>query len=252
MRTLTGRLYVGRTCTFNELLSLPAFDPKTAEAPVPATLMLGPDPVGTAGSFKQAYTGRICSLSGAPFPDAVPFTSGAEVCAKRAIKSVRGSKIELLDDASSLSVLAREMRALEYGAALTKLGYSFIDRELQKADDPPPHIYRLSYVNFALFIAEPTSNGGKRGSNGVFLIEDLLNVNTFEKYLTNSSVVPLEEDRSDFTEFLNFIQHVQWAKTGGGMFVSDFQGTTRRSLTPVLLAYEYCMAQATSSLIPWC
>lgn len=62
-----------------------------------------------------------------------------------------------------------------------------------------------------------------------FLVEELINETQgdFCKFIHNTSAKPIPgADDPDYPVaiFLCFVQHVQWTKTGGLAFVSDFQG----------------------------
>jgi len=80
---------------------------------------------------------------------------------------------------------------------------------------------------------KPIDNGPSPTTNrAAYILEEVLPgvKSDFVKYLHNASAASeLSPDDPDYqlAEFLMFIQHVQYAITGGVAYVSDFQGTVR-------------------------
>lgn len=64
----------------------------------------------------------------------------------------------------------------------------------------------------------------------------------FRKFILNDRAVPIvAEGGPDYNlaEFLCFVQHIQWEKTGGLAFVSDFQGTCTQHLNDTTITDDY-------------
>lgn len=181
-----------------ELLRAPPFDVSFVNAvsnPIPAVLHIEKEMIGKPGSFKAAYRARL-EASVMPFPDSAIFKSGDTVCVKQAITK-RGRKYEPVEDSEALKMHVLEARSLEYAHCLTQLTYTFVDNFLaENVEDHALNIPRFSYVPYAIFIAEPPSSGQPRPRGGVLLVEQLLEVKLFKKYLGNSSVIPWRRTRT--------------------------------------------------------
>ena len=103
---------------------------------------------------------------------------------------------------------------------------------------PPFDIPRVCFVDagLALSYAPGVTRYSKVGSiHTAFLIEEFIEGgNNFIKYIHNSSATPLldpDEEGYELALFFSFAQHVQFVKTGGLAFISDFQGE-RNDPTP--------------------
>jgi hypothetical protein len=75
----------------------------------------------------------------------------------------------------------------------------------------------------------------KAGSVSVaYLIEELIpDPNSFIKFIHNGTCLPLidpDEPEYNITEFLVFTQHIQYVKTGGLAYISDYQGNVNTTL----------------------
>ncbi|EJD49269.1 hypothetical protein AURDEDRAFT_161768 [Auricularia subglabra TFB-10046 SS5] len=234
-----GRLYYERVFQdLDSLTSAPPLSLSTLGNPVRAILYLTKEMLGDPGSFKTSYKAQLSSPNPLGFGEGAPFTAGETVCAKQgSVKNARGKPVPM-PDADALALFIKEMLAMEWTKRLTGEAYASIKRRLGGlSEDDVPEIPRLSFVRCALFIADPPSTGGRRLEGGVYLLEELLDVNRFYKWLGNASVLPLEEDENEFTAFLNFMQHLQWVETGGRMFVSDFQGVGNKLTDPQVMTH---------------
>ena len=150
----------------------------------------------------------------------------------------------ILKDESSM--LYREVNVLYWAKALLKMSYDFIDCAINNASAPPPFdIPRLHFIDAGLVLAysssvtviasntdrmaQPVKPGGS-AVNSMYLAEEFIPTplgKGFKKYIHNGNAVPCDlfDTEADKTaEFLAFTQHVQYAKTNGQVYISDYQG----------------------------
>ena len=102
-------------------------------------------------------------------------------------------------------------------------------------DEPPPfYIPRLRFVEAGLALsynqAQLAGGPGQKSKSlsprAAFLVEELIS-GAFIKYIHNMDCNPLldpDEPGYEIAEFLACTQHIQYAKTGGLAFISDYQG----------------------------
>jgi len=147
--------------------------------------------------------------------------------------------------------LYREANVLYWSKALLKMTYDFIDRCVDKATKPPPfEIPRLRFVDPGLVLAyaeRPTNSGPFSGKSNagslssVYLAEEVIpsageeGTDSFIKFIHNADAAPRELDdpaANEIAEFLSFTQHVQYTKTGGLVYLSDYQGSTSTDSAP--------------------
>ena len=121
--------------------------------------------------------------------------------------------------------------------------YEFIDNAIDSAKEPPPFdIPHLRFVDAGLLLAysnapATTEEGGlplvKTSAVvsmmylGEELIPTLSDGEDFVKYIHNGDVAPcdlLDPDAENIVQFLAFTQHAQYDKTGGQVYISDYQG----------------------------
>lgn len=119
--------------------------------------------------------------------------------------------------------------------------YNYVDRVVQDAEEPPPfEIPRLRFVDAGLLLAYaehpnaalgPFSGKWKAGTlSSVYLAEEVIPTsctNSFVKFIHNGDAAPcdlLDPANNETAEFLSFTQHVQYIKTSGQVYVSDYQG----------------------------
>lgn len=132
---------------------------------------------------------------------------------------------------------------LHWAKALFKMTYDYVDHAIQDADEPPPFkISCLCFVDAGLLFAyaehpntssELFSGKWKAGTlSSVYLTEKVIphagsNTDNFVKFIHNANAALhelLDLAANKIAEFLLFIQHVQYAKTGGQVYISDYQG----------------------------
>ncbi|KAI6167714.1 hypothetical protein EDD17DRAFT_858114 [Pisolithus thermaeus] len=140
-----------------------------------------------------------------------------------------------------------EANTLYWAKALLTMTYDFIDSAISSAASVPPFkIPRLRFVEAGLALAHLQFTKGlvkpKFGGTvcGVYLLEEKIEGGsaTFTKYIHNMDCRPslsVHEDRYDIAEFLAFTQHVQYSKTGGLVFISDYQGSRMLLTDPQIL-----------------
>ena len=131
--------------------------------------------------------------------------------------------------------LYREANILYWAITLLDLVYDYIDECITAAEHPPPfNIPRLRFVEAGLLFVHtdrsngPQAPGGSRsGTVGMtYLAEEIIH-GEFFKYIHNGNASPrqfTDPDASEIAKFLSFTQHVQYMKTGGQVYISDYQG----------------------------
>ncbi|KAF8424003.1 hypothetical protein L210DRAFT_3653609 [Boletus edulis BED1] len=144
--------------------------------------------------------------------------------------------------------LYREANVLYWAMALLDFSYEYIDQCIADAEEPPPFdIPRLRFVEAGLLFAYAADRadstqgpGSKSGTVATtYLAEEIIDGDFF-KYIHNGSASPrLFSDpmADDIAEFLAFTQHVQYNKTGGLVYVSDYQGSTTLLTDPQILTH---------------
>ena len=183
-------------------------------------------PLMRKGAFKTAHPGQIKFQGGTN-----PFTDG-KVCVKQAYedKEDGSTTIIRLKGRIELEMLSIECNCLIWASILLDLTYGFVEREVKKRGNPSLLIPELRFPRTMIAIVRQHSK------EKVFLVEEWLelghsgNGTPFNKYLNNryskSSLRPTATPKAhEIAKFLVFAQHVQWIKTGGCAFTSDYQGT---------------------------
>ncbi|KAJ7589178.1 alpha-kinase family-domain-containing protein [Mycena floridula] len=125
-----------------------------------------------------------------------------------------------------LPKVVSEANLLYWAYPLHSMVYDFMEREKEttlKGAVPPFPLARrrLSFVQSGVAVA---IEGTKLKMT--YLVEEEIQGN-FIKYLVNSSAKPLMDPSElgyDIACFLCFCQHVQYIKTGGLAYISDYQG----------------------------
>lgn len=181
------------------------------------------------GSFKTAHWGRLTPGSaGVSIDDLARFPWKAPVCIKQTyyLKSKGpgySRKSFRHDPTKEMQLLLAELRCQAWGEGLMGLVYDFVDREVCTRGAPPFEVPQMRFVESALMVQQ--HDGGH-----VLLAEELITQEEeggFRKYLDNAHATPFEDlGPADLyrAQFLCFAQHVQWEKTQGKAFISDFQG----------------------------
>jgi hypothetical protein len=137
--------------------------------------------------------------------------------------------------------LYHEANVLYWAKALFKMTYNYVDRAVQDVDKPPPfEIPCLHFVDAGLLLAYakhpnapsgPFSGKWKAGMlSSVYLTEEVISTSgthDFVKFIHNGDAAPrehLDPVINEIAEFLSFTQHAQYIKTGGQVYISDYQG----------------------------
>ncbi|TDL18616.1 hypothetical protein BD410DRAFT_728351, partial [Rickenella mellea] len=188
--------------------------------------------LGAPGAFKTAHPGELTLQ---PLPDSgFGSTSNLNVAAKHIYHTKKHGKVSSkppkflrYPPPDEIRHSTKEGQALYWATSLHMFTYTYINKVLGKAPAPPPfNIPQLQWVRGG--IAFTIQQDGRRG--GCYIIEELVDSSKygpFIKYIHNSSATPVEglsASETDIALFLCFTQHVQWNKTGGQVFISDFQG----------------------------
>ncbi|KAF8430638.1 hypothetical protein L210DRAFT_3417461 [Boletus edulis BED1] len=131
--------------------------------------------------------------------------------------------------------LYHEANILYWAMALLDFTYRYVDQCIIDAKDLPPFVVPcLCFVEASLLFAysadcteAPRIPGCKPGSVGTtYLVEEIID-DEFFKYIHNGSASPVQltnVEANKVAEFLAFTQHVQYTKTGGQVYISDYQG----------------------------
>ena len=134
--------------------------------------------------------------------------------------------------------LTIELNCLGWASALMNVVYRFIEKEEEvQGKKPSFEVPKMCFVQGGLAITiiddEKTA----------YLVEEVIDnadEGWFVKYLNNDSAVPrvfASKEWTTWAEFLSFVQHVQFLKTDGTAYVSDFQGKcTPHKLSFILIA----------------
>ncbi|KAG1737449.1 hypothetical protein EDB19DRAFT_1636975, partial [Suillus lakei] len=133
-----------------------------------------------------------------------------------------------------LPKLFREANVLYWAKALLGLIYNIIDCAVAGASEPLP--FNIPHVHFveaslALSYYQDSSKPASKATSACagFLLKEVINGGDedFIKYIHNMDPNPLlnpDEFEYDFALFLAFTQHVQYVKTDGLVFISNYQG----------------------------
>ncbi|KAF8527655.1 hypothetical protein JB92DRAFT_877399 [Gautieria morchelliformis] len=183
------------------------------------------------GSFKTAHPGRL-SLD-APqtlVPPALGMIPYESIAVKRAYykETIRGKdRVKHFSGAYEVDIMGREGKALYWAMSLMDMVYCFVKRHVGKAavSQEGFAVPEVRFVNAGLAIIWNTEGKATKA----LLLEQLIDASQglFRKFVHNGSAKPLPDCGSqdyNLACFLCFAQHVQWMKTGGLAFVSDFQG----------------------------
>jgi hypothetical protein len=153
--------------------------------------------------------------------------------------------------ADEIPKLFREANVLYWAGPLLEFAYNYIDHCIARSTDPPPFtIPRLRFVEAGLALsysqAPSDSNQKSKGCppRAGFLLEELIGDDdnrNFIKYIHNMDCNPLlDEDEFgyDIAAFLACTQHIQYVKTGGLAFISDYQGACHISIFYIDISIE--------------
>ncbi|KAI6098337.1 hypothetical protein EDD16DRAFT_1663647 [Pisolithus croceorrhizus] len=151
--------------------------------------------------------------------------------------------------AQELPILFREANVLYWAKSLLKMTYEFIDHAIRHATDLSmldwiTDIPRLRFVEAGLaLVYASTSKGASTSStgsvSGAYLLEEKIDAK-FTKFIHNvqySSCLKPDNEGFHIAQFLVFTQHVQYIKTDGLAYISDYQGSTTLLTDPQILTH---------------
>ena len=235
------------TCSLNELTATKAaFNIKEAELfSGSIRLDLSVNGLIGVGAFKTAQSAQLTLL---PLRcSGIGSCSNHNIVLKRPYvddKSEPGPPFMcyILTDESNL--LYCEANILYWAKVLLKLTYDFIDRAVNDASALPPFeipclcfidaglVFAYSFATVATNASEKTGQSVRPGGtvSTIYLAEGLIPTSSegeFVKYIHNGNAVPcdlFDTEANKIAEFLAFTQHVQYAKTDGQVYISDYQG----------------------------
>jgi hypothetical protein len=166
-----------------------------------------------------------------------------QVCVKQGFYvDPNSSTKKIYDGPRQAEMLTMELNCIGWASALMSCVYDFINESEADIGFPPFDIPRMQYVQCGLAISKPEDPGPSHATTA-YLIEEYIETsgkNWFVKYLNNSSAKPRQFDDPKKTlrsVFLSFAQHVQFWKTDGLAFVSDFQGKQELSIICYLFTF---------------
>ncbi|KAI6038018.1 hypothetical protein EDC04DRAFT_2570367 [Pisolithus marmoratus] len=135
-----------------------------------------------------------------------------------------------------LPILFQEANILYWAKSLLKMMYEYIDDAIHHATDLPTldwiaDIPCLHFVEAGLVLVYATTPKGTSATStgsvtGAYLLEERIN-GKFTKFIHNiqySSCLKPDNDGFCIVEFLIFTQHIQYIKTDGLAYISDYQG----------------------------
>ncbi|KAG1830417.1 hypothetical protein EV424DRAFT_1315609 [Suillus variegatus] len=146
-----------------------------------------------------------------------------------------------------LPKLFREANVLYWARSLLTFAYEYIDHCVANSSDTPPfHIPRLHFVEAGLTLSHDHTQPGHKSKSltmprAGYLVEELI-TDDFIKYIHNMDCNPMLDPYEvgyEIAEFLACTQHIQFAKTGGLAFISDYQGGLEILSDPQVLTHPY-------------
>lgn len=194
------------------------------------------------GSFKTSHPGKLQLVDD---NSELPFTNGT-VCVKQMYERKQNSgngAISRLKGHLELNALLIECNCLKWASILMDLTYQFIAREVKTRGQPPHPIPMLRFTRAMIAVVRdlPTPKA--------FLVEEWINTDgddhQFIKYLNNrvphhiSDLAPQPPKAREITDFLIFVQHVQWMKSQYLAFTSDYQGAGNLLTDPQITSNPY-------------
>ena len=126
--------------------------------------------------------------------------------------------------------LAGEANALVYAVALLRDATDAIEHARVEKPPPPSLIFpeKIRYVRCGMLMSKKEAKKNKT----CLLVEERIPSGKWHKYVHNAQQAPhssLDSEARDLAEYLCFVQHIQWWKTRGLAFISDFQGELNAS-----------------------
>ncbi|EIM90964.1 uncharacterized protein STEHIDRAFT_144450 [Stereum hirsutum FP-91666 SS1] len=198
-------------------------------------LFYNPSMKPLCGSFKTMHVGTT---------EPPLFAPTSRVAVKQAYsKDERTGSRTIRSVASQIRLLSSDIFCRQWAHALTDdLVYRFIESHDKEYGSPPSDslwIPQFRYVDAALAIRRSPDGDDE----DAFLLEELVDGDVdgrWRKYINNNSSVPIPaDDLHDQlrSEFLAFCQHVQYWKTSGLAFVTDFQGGNTMLSDPQIITH---------------
>lgn len=184
------------------------------------TLTLRSSPIMRYGSFKLAFHAHSSKI--------VLGNSRAVYLKQTYYKGAQTGLAKPHDPADQIKNLITEIVCLVWADTLLKLVYSFMEgkdpHQGQEHDQDIPVIPQLHFTSCALACSDDRTN--------IYLVEEFIDEKVegrFQKYINNSSAsISLNhlrgEEAKNIAKFLSFSQHVQYVKTKGLAYISDYQG----------------------------
>ena len=193
-----------------------------------------------AGGFKTAYTATL--LLSKLTQTGIGSQPCENIVAKR--PSIRQGKIcgppwRCLAVKEESEKLFCEANVLYWAKSLFQVVEDFVANALANAVVAPQfNIPSMQFVNASLafrYSTRPTRGSRAPSVDCTYLCEEEIKdaKNLFMKFIHNSNCVPLvlpSEFGYDVAEFLAFSQHVQYIKTGGLAYISNYQGIFFRTV----------------------
>ncbi|KZT61422.1 hypothetical protein CALCODRAFT_506214 [Calocera cornea HHB12733] len=195
--------------------------------------------LGDAGSFKTAHSGGLVLYQkpSAGATEAFAVNVRTKVAAKRWVITDSKGKVRVAKGQEEI-MLAKELTNLIWARALLAMvyseEYSTTGSTVREDNDRQMKWPEVRFVDAGLFrVTQPSPSKEKKGAsrlNQTYLVEELIategDEERFIKYIGNSSPTPLITigPEGGIARFLSFTQHFQYDRTGGLMFISDYQG----------------------------
>jgi hypothetical protein len=211
-------IYLAPSATLKDLLDNPKILLQPDQLPATqCTLSYNSKTPIKFGAFKTALVG----YSSKPL-----FGESHNICLKQCFYQNPGSvTFKPYDGCKQAEKLTVELNCLGWASALMNIVYRFIEKEEgNQGKQPEFEVPKMRFVKSGLAITVIDDE------KTAYLVEEVID-NTeegwFVKYLNNDSAIPRVFARKEWTiraEFLSFAQHVQFLKTDGTAYVSDFQG----------------------------
>ncbi|KAG2368058.1 hypothetical protein BDR07DRAFT_1270710 [Suillus spraguei] len=153
--------------------------------------------------------------------------------------STEAFKIGRFPVVDELPKLFREANVLYWASSLLQLTYDFIDHRRATYCPPPFPVPRVRFVQAGLALAF-VQGQAPCPIRAAYLLKELIDGgdDAFVKFIHNMDADPLLDELDygyDLAVFFAFTQHVQYVKTGGLAFISDYQGSTSLLTDPQIL-----------------
>lgn len=143
--------------------------------------------------------------------------------------TVTPADILRLSSVQEMALSVDEGNLLYWAHMLMNMVDSFVTAKIAGASEPPPFdIPALRFVEGGIGVSNSGVLHGKpENLQTTFIVEEAL-IGRWVKYIGNGSAAPALKSSDveyELAEYLCFVQHAQYEKTGYFAYVSDFQGT---------------------------